>query len=238
MQVALGKAGPAVAVEFARLLKIVPEQVQDHDLAAGPEDFVGAADGRRRIFRMVQRLAEDDQIHTVRLHGRVLEVALAEFEVFQPVLAGLGRAEATIFSELSTAMTFLQRRASSSLSKPSPAPRSATTMGGKMRRSKWPKACQDRPGPYTRSKRPATWLKNTCACSRRVEHTFEVDLVAGVFGQFLGPADGQLDELAGHGVGNGVELVKRPFAGAPRAEQARSPSAGPGGWKCATGPGA
>ena len=45
MQIAFGKAQPAVTVKFVRFLEVVLEQVQNQELPAGLQNFVGAAQG-------------------------------------------------------------------------------------------------------------------------------------------------------------------------------------------------
>jgi hypothetical protein len=64
----------------------VAGEVEDHDLAAGLEDAVNAADGLRGFFGVVQSLAEDGQVNAFRVNRRVLEIAKAEFEVLQVIL--------------------------------------------------------------------------------------------------------------------------------------------------------
>ena len=93
VQVALGKTGPAIAVEFSGFFKRVGQQVQNHDLAAGLENLVGAANGLDRLFGVMEGLTEDHEVHTVGIHRRVLQVALTELEILEAILFGLGRPE-------------------------------------------------------------------------------------------------------------------------------------------------
>ena len=52
-----------------------------------------AANGLGRLFRVMQRLAQNHQVNAAGFNRRVLQIALPEFQVFQPVLFRLGRAE-------------------------------------------------------------------------------------------------------------------------------------------------
>jgi hypothetical protein len=147
VQVGFRKAEPAVAVKIVGLLELVPQQIQNHDLAARPQYLVGTGDALFGIGGVMEGLAQHHQINALRLDGRVFQVAQAEFQVLELVLFRLVGAEGHHRSELSTAMTFLARRASNSLNKPFARPKSAMTSGGSTRKSSCPKACQERPGP-------------------------------------------------------------------------------------------
>ena len=50
VKIAFGKSRPAVAVELARLPKIVLEQIQNQDLSARAENFVGGGNRRPPEF--------------------------------------------------------------------------------------------------------------------------------------------------------------------------------------------
>src|SRR5271170_7844482 len=147
MQIAFGKTKPAIAVKFTRLVEIVLEQIENQNLSVRLQNFVRGNNGGGGNLGMVQRLAQNHEVNAVRVNRRVLQIAEPEFQIFQSIFFALAAPNATIFSELSTAMTFFARRASSSLNKPSPAPKSATTSGGKILNSKCPNACHERPGP-------------------------------------------------------------------------------------------
>ena len=56
VQIAFGKTKPAVAVKFARLLKLVREQIKNQNLSARLEQFCRARQSRRRIFGVMQSL--------------------------------------------------------------------------------------------------------------------------------------------------------------------------------------
>jgi len=130
-----------------RSLEAVFSRSRIQNLAARFEEVMGAGDGLRGIGRVVQCLAENHQVHAFRIDGGFSRSPRRKSRFFKLFFFALAAPKATIFSELSTAMTLLHRRASNSLNKPSPDPRSATTRGGKMRSSRWPKACHERPGP-------------------------------------------------------------------------------------------
>src|SRR6516225_8111626 len=67
MQIALRKTKPAVAIQLVRLFKLMLCQVQNHDLAPRLEQAMRAGNRPGRIRSMVQRLAEDHEVHTGRL---------------------------------------------------------------------------------------------------------------------------------------------------------------------------
>ena len=77
----------------------------------------------------------------------------------RPFLRAKSLANSTILGELSTAMTCLARRERSWVKVPSPAPRSAMTMGGSSISRLSASPFQDRPGTYWRPKRPASSSK-------------------------------------------------------------------------------
>src|SRR5712691_6928261 len=81
MQVAFRKAKPAVTVKFARALEAVREQIEDHDLSARAQGFVSGGNRLGRLFRMMQRLAENGQIDAFRFHRRVLEIPQTKLQV-------------------------------------------------------------------------------------------------------------------------------------------------------------
>src|ERR1035441_796463 len=72
LQVAFGETRPTITIKIARPLEVVPGEVEYHDLSTRLEDAMGAADGLCRFLRMMQGLAEDHQIHALRLNRRVL----------------------------------------------------------------------------------------------------------------------------------------------------------------------
>src|SRR5580765_1236338 len=74
VQIAFGETEPAVAVKFVCAIELMPEQVQNHDLAARFDNFLGGSDGFGWFFGVVQGLAEDGKVNTLRLNRRVLQV--------------------------------------------------------------------------------------------------------------------------------------------------------------------
>ena len=93
VQLALGEPQPAVAEQFARLVELVRDEVENHQLAAGLDDAKRALDGLRRFLGVMQRLAEDREVHRRVVDRRMLQVALPELEVGQAVSPRLGLAE-------------------------------------------------------------------------------------------------------------------------------------------------
>ena len=150
-------------------------------------------------IRGAKELAEHagDQINTVWLDRGVLEVAQPEFEIFQAVLFGLGRAEGDNFFRVihrndpfgPAGQQFAQQTFT------------GAQIGHHQRRQY---SQQQMPEGLPRTARPV----NTVETSRDLvkinlrllaparHHPLEVDLIVCVFRQFLGPANRELDELA------------------------------------------
>ena len=94
MQIAFGKTEPAVAIGIARLFKAVLQQIQNQDLAPGAQQSMGCGNGGRRIFRVMQRLAQNQQgLRFPASIGGFCRSPKPEFEIFQSVFPGLGRAK-------------------------------------------------------------------------------------------------------------------------------------------------
>ena len=85
MQIAFGKAQPAVSIQIVSLVEMMLQKVgRSGDLAATPKDFMGAADGPFRIIGMVQGLAEHNQINAFRIDGRLFQVSSRNSRFFKP----------------------------------------------------------------------------------------------------------------------------------------------------------
>lgn len=82
VKIALGKTKPPVAIGFASFVKVMLQKVQDHDLASSTQQPVCGRNCDRGIFSMVQSLAKNDQVHALRIDGRILQVTQSEFEIF------------------------------------------------------------------------------------------------------------------------------------------------------------
>src|ERR1035438_895270 len=93
VQITFRETGPAVAVKLARLPEIVLEQIENQNLSARPEDFVGGGNRVRRNFGVMQCLAQNHEVNTAGFNRRVLQITPPEFQVLQPVLLRFGRAE-------------------------------------------------------------------------------------------------------------------------------------------------
>src|SRR6185369_8266838 len=89
MQVTLRETEPGVAVELARALKFMLQEVEDHDLSTRAQDLVSSIDRVGRCLGVMQGLAENHEIDALWIDGRGFEVAEAELEVFQSVLFSL-----------------------------------------------------------------------------------------------------------------------------------------------------
>ena len=127
----LRKAQPQIGIHFAGIFVGVPHQIQHHNAAAGFQNAKGLAYRSLRVLRMVQRLAKERQVDALIRNRNRFQIALAGIPgCWTPCLRASSAPYSTIFSELSTAITCLARRASSWENVPSPAPRSAITSGG------------------------------------------------------------------------------------------------------------
>src|SRR5438552_12311840 len=93
VQIAFGKSEPAIAVEFARPLETVLEQIENHDRSGGRENLVRRSNRSGRHGRVAQRLAQNHQINTLWFDGRMLQASQAKLEVLQPVFLRFRRAE-------------------------------------------------------------------------------------------------------------------------------------------------
>ena len=79
-----------IAVEIARLVEMMLVEIE-HDKAASLAQQVRSGGERSlRIHRVMQRLAEDDEIDAARRDGRLGQVAQAELEIGDALLLGLG----------------------------------------------------------------------------------------------------------------------------------------------------
>ena len=124
------EAQPQIGVHFARFFVVVPQQIQHHDPAAGFQDPPRLRHRALGMLRVMQSLAEERQIHGRIPHRHASRSPLRYSRFLTPCLRASSRPYSTIFSELSTAITFFARRASNCENVPSPAPRSAITIGG------------------------------------------------------------------------------------------------------------
>ena len=141
-----GEAEPQIRVQFPRLFIAVPHQIQDDDPAARLENPKGFGNRALGVPGVVQCLAEEGQIHRACTNGHVFNVAFAVFKVGDTMLACKLAPYSTIFSELSTAITFFARWANNCEKVPSPAPRSAMTIGGISFNKVSDSPFQERPG--------------------------------------------------------------------------------------------
>src|SRR5205814_4358146 len=62
LEVAFGETKPGIAVKFPSLLELMLQKIEDHDLTATAKDLKGRVDGASRRFRVVQGLAEHNEI--------------------------------------------------------------------------------------------------------------------------------------------------------------------------------
>ena len=86
MQVILCEPEPPIAIQVAGLLEVMLQQIQNHDLSSRTQNLEGGVDRENRRSRMVQRLAQDHQIHTLGIDWRSFQISQAKLEIPYPVL--------------------------------------------------------------------------------------------------------------------------------------------------------
>ena len=74
-EIALGKPEPAVGVEFAGLFKIVLQEIEHDQSAAGFKDAEGGVDRTLGVLGVVEGLAEDREVEASVVDGWVFDVA-------------------------------------------------------------------------------------------------------------------------------------------------------------------
>ena len=107
------EAEPLVGVELARFFKAVLDQVEDDDAAAGRENARGLIDGALGVQGVMQRLREKDQIDFASPMGISSMSPRRNSTFLTPWRRACSRPTSIILAEVSTAMTFLARSASS-----------------------------------------------------------------------------------------------------------------------------
>src|ERR1035437_9112564 len=220
VQIAYDEAEQAVAVKFAGLVEVVLEQIEQQNLSVRLQQLRRARQRRRRIFGVMQRLAQNHEVNAVRFNRRILQIALAEFKILQPVLFRLGRTEGDDFfrvvhgddafaaaREQFAQQTFARAEIGDDNGRKNP----QQQMPERLPRATRPIDAVESPGNLVE--------KNLRLLFAAGEDAREIDLVAAVFGQLLRAADGELDEFAGYGIGLRVQPVKRPLAVAPRFDE-------------------
>jgi len=93
VQIALREPQPSIPIELVCLVEVVLEQIENHNLSARPQEAVRGLNRLRRICRVMQRLTQNNQIDTLRIDRRILQIAQAKLEILKVVLLCLGRAE-------------------------------------------------------------------------------------------------------------------------------------------------
>ena len=88
MKLDLRETQPNVSVKLAGLLKGVAGEVEDHDPSSGLQDFVGCGQRTRRVRNMVQDLAENHEIHGLRVDRRILNIPEAVIDIFKSMVPG------------------------------------------------------------------------------------------------------------------------------------------------------
>ena len=170
----------------------------------------------------MQRLAQNDQIDTLRIDRRILQIAQAKLQILQAVLLRLVRAEPDHLLRVVNG-DHLLRAAGQQLTQQ---PLARTQIRHHQRRQNPEQQmteCLPRSsGAVTAIKSAGDLVKiNLRLLVTAREDSFEVDLISAVFGHLFGPADRQLNEFLRHRIGISIQLVKCPLAIAPRLNQAR-----------------
>lgn len=198
------------------------QEIEDHQLPSRPENALSAADGPVRVDRMMQGLAENDQINTFRLDWRIFQVTQAELEVFQSVALGFAGPERHHFFRIidcdDLSGTLGEQFANQ--------PLAGTEVGNDNRRQdpeqQLPKRLPGSSGTITAVEAPGDLIEvNLGLFASAHENAFEIDLVPGMLGQFSGPLHSELDQLANRLSHVRVEFVERPLAFTPRLQEAR-----------------
>ena len=152
-------------------------------------------------------------------------------------LRALVAPKATIFSELSTAMTFLARRASNSLNNPSPAPKIGNDQRRQHAQKQLPKGLPGAARAVTAIKAAGHLVKIKLRLLRAPQqNSLQIDLVGAMLRQFLGAAHRQLDEFARRWLGVAPRFCKTSACLRGAIPAGRLPATSPGGSKCAIGP--
>ena len=209
---------PGIGIELARFFEAVLHQIEDGDAAAGFENPPGFADGAPGMQRVMQRLAEECQIDRAVFDGTDSRSPSRYSSALTPCFSASDVPNSTIFSELSTAITFFARCASSSENVPSPAPRSAITIGGISFNSASERPFHERPGTYSLPNRPAISSKKRPAL---VLALAQRELQRGLVLSGLGDLRGSLANHRQHVVRGGLlQAIEIVFPGSPILDQA------------------
>ena len=123
------------------------EQIENQDLPAVLENFMRTANGLGRLVRMMQRLAQNHQVHAAGFDRRVLQVAQAEFQIFQSVLFRLGRPERDDFFRIIHGDDLLAPPRQQFAQQTFARAQVGHNERRQIRSSKCPNACHDLPGP-------------------------------------------------------------------------------------------
>src|ERR1051326_3734854 len=98
MQSALTEAEPPIRVKFSSSFEIMAEQIENDDAAVPSQDPMRRFDGPFRLDRVMQRLAQQDQIDGFLRDRRIFQIAQPIFEVL----------EAMVFCELGSEIDHLR----------------------------------------------------------------------------------------------------------------------------------
>src|SRR6185369_544153 len=93
VQITFRESEPAITVEFARFLKFVPGQIEDHQLPARNQQAMRGLDRFLGPGRVMECLAEDHEIDAIRIDRRAFQIAQTELEILQSIFLRLARAE-------------------------------------------------------------------------------------------------------------------------------------------------
>ena len=129
------------------LLKVMLEQIQDHDLSAWTQDVVRGGDGAGWVVRVVQCLAQDHQVNALGLDRRLFQIAQTEFQILNAVFFRFRGSERNNFLRIIDRNDLFGSSRQQLTEQPFAGTEIRHYQRGRVRSSICPKACQERPGP-------------------------------------------------------------------------------------------
>ena len=83
-----------MGVAFAQFLVPMGREIDDRDLAAGPQDPRGLGDGERGVLREMQHLMEQDSVETRIVEGQLCEITLHQLDALGRKMLQFGTRDA------------------------------------------------------------------------------------------------------------------------------------------------
>jgi hypothetical protein len=171
---------------------------------------------------MMQRLAENHEVHTAGLDRRVLQVAQPEFEVLEAVLLCLGRAELDDLFRVVHGNHLLAAPGEQFTEQPFPRPQIGDGQRRQHAQQQMTKRLPASSRPVAAVEPPGDLVEiDLCLVFPLIEHSPEIDAVGGAIGQFLRAGADLLNEFALLTHQPGVPPVEGPFALTAMLQQTR-----------------